>query len=496
MKNLLKLTTAILLAFNFGVSTVKAQSPQKMTYQAVIRNTSNQLIVSTQIGIEIIIYQGFTTGTQVYSETQTPTTNTNGLLSIEIGGEIGFDTINWANGPYFIETNIDVDNSGTYTITGVSQLLTVPYALHAKTAESITGEINERDPNFTAWDKSTGISITEEQISDLAHTVDTDTHVDSTEITELGFVAGAHTVDTDTHLSETEVDNMVADNGYLTTENDPDFTAWDKSTGISITEEQISDLAHTVDTDTHIDSTEITELGFVTGAHTVDTDTHLSETDVDNMVADNGYLTEEVDGSITNEIQTIRASSTGDTLSLSNGGYVIVPNLSDANYITPQQIVPRIQQVTIDEIENKYKITFGISIGVSAINIYKKLGDEIILIGNVSGEYTFLDLGSAPYSCSQRYYISYIYDNGQESELSAYHQPLSFGIGKFHSTISLFIDPYINKGNNNFVKQNYIYRGTTPDNLQLIDSIPAFIKVYNDVNVSQDYYYDVIPDFQ
>ena len=113
-----------------------AQAPQKMTYQAVVRNASNQLVTSTQVGIEINIYQGSATGTLAYSETQTPTTNENGLLTIEIGGQTGFDAIDWTNGPYFLETNIDVAGGTNYTITGVSQLLTVPYALHAKTAES------------------------------------------------------------------------------------------------------------------------------------------------------------------------------------------------------------------------------------------------------------------------------------------------------------------------------------------------------------------------
>jgi len=140
MKRIFKLLLVILATLNYTVSTVQAQAPQKMTYQAVVRDASNNLVTNTQVGIEINILQGSATGTQVYTETQTPTTNVNGLLTIEIGGQTGFDTITWVNGPYFLETNIDPNNSGTYTITGVSQLLTVPYALHAKTAESITGD--------------------------------------------------------------------------------------------------------------------------------------------------------------------------------------------------------------------------------------------------------------------------------------------------------------------------------------------------------------------
>ena len=115
------------------------QSPQKMSYQAVIRNTGNQL-VTTQIGIQISILQGTESGKPVYVETQTPTPNANGLVTIEIGGGavvIGiFEAIDWSRGPYFIKTETAIDAPlTTYTITGTSQLLSVPYALYAKTSE-------------------------------------------------------------------------------------------------------------------------------------------------------------------------------------------------------------------------------------------------------------------------------------------------------------------------------------------------------------------------
>ena len=152
---------AILLAV-FLTATVWAQSPNKMSYQAVIRNSSDALVTNTQIGLEVNIRQGTTSGTVVYTETQTPTTNANGLVSIEIGGGSGFNTIDWANGPYFIETKIDPAGGTNYTITGTSQLLSVPYALYAKTAETITGGITETDPTVPAHVKA----ITSDNVSD------------------------------------------------------------------------------------------------------------------------------------------------------------------------------------------------------------------------------------------------------------------------------------------------------------------------------------------
>jgi len=129
------------------VTSVFAQSPEKMSYQAVIRDAGGLLVTSQVIGMEINIYQGTSTGTLVYTETQTPTTNANGLISIEIGGGAGFSTINWASDNYYIEIKTAVVAPlTTYTITGTSQLLSVPYALHAKSAESFTGTIIDLDP--------------------------------------------------------------------------------------------------------------------------------------------------------------------------------------------------------------------------------------------------------------------------------------------------------------------------------------------------------------
>jgi uncharacterized protein (TIGR02145 family) len=128
--------------------TLYAQSPQKMSYQAVIRNADNILVPNHAIGMKISILQGDANGAEVYTETLTPITNDNGLVSVEIGGQTGFDTINWASGSYFIKTETDPAGGTNYTISGTSQLLSVPYALHAKTAEKLTGGNTETDPIF------------------------------------------------------------------------------------------------------------------------------------------------------------------------------------------------------------------------------------------------------------------------------------------------------------------------------------------------------------
>ncbi len=108
-----------------------AQVPQNLSYQAVIRDAGNELVSNTRVSLRISILQGAPDGMPVYSEIQTPQTNANGLITIEVGGEAGFNAIDWASGPYFIKTETDPTGNNNYTIVGVSQLLSVPYALYA-----------------------------------------------------------------------------------------------------------------------------------------------------------------------------------------------------------------------------------------------------------------------------------------------------------------------------------------------------------------------------
>lgn len=133
-----------------------AQAPQKMTYQAVVRNASNTIVANAGIGLKISILKDNPNGAVVYSETHQPSTNVNGLFSIQIGGgtvQSGtFSSIDWANDDYFVKTEIDPTGGTNYTITNTSQFLSVPYAFHAKTAESVSGPITvtETDPLFSA----------------------------------------------------------------------------------------------------------------------------------------------------------------------------------------------------------------------------------------------------------------------------------------------------------------------------------------------------------
>ncbi|MBK7134464.1 MAG: hypothetical protein IPH69_17070 [Bacteroidales bacterium] len=125
MKKLFTLLTAVIIA-----ATVFSQAPSKFSYQAVIRNSGGVLVQSQSVGIKISILQGSVVGSAVYAETHTITTNSNGLVTLEIGsGSVfsgNFGTIDWSNGPYFLLTETDPAGGTSYTISGTSELLSVP----------------------------------------------------------------------------------------------------------------------------------------------------------------------------------------------------------------------------------------------------------------------------------------------------------------------------------------------------------------------------------
>jgi hypothetical protein len=129
------------LAALFIAVSIFGQSPEKISYQAVVRDATNTTVANQVVGMRISVLQTTANGTAVYVETQTPTTNANGLLSIYIGaGTVGsgvFSVIDWSSGPYFIKIEIDLSGNNTnYTITGTTQLVSVPFALYAKTSGS------------------------------------------------------------------------------------------------------------------------------------------------------------------------------------------------------------------------------------------------------------------------------------------------------------------------------------------------------------------------
>ncbi|HJX72111.1 MAG TPA: hypothetical protein VJ346_09170 [Bacteroidales bacterium] len=120
-----------------------AQAPEMLNYQAVVRNSSGDLIKSTSVSLRISILQATETGTAVYTETHNATTNSQGLLNLKIGNGTSSDNfanIDWAGNIYFLKVEMDPAGGTAYSHYSTSQILSVPYALFAKNADMLDGQ--------------------------------------------------------------------------------------------------------------------------------------------------------------------------------------------------------------------------------------------------------------------------------------------------------------------------------------------------------------------
>jgi hypothetical protein len=118
-----------------------AQVPQGINYQAAIRNSDGEVLSNQQIGLRMSILESNVTA--VYEETHSVITNNFGLVTVVIGQgtatQGAFADIDWSTGNHFIQTEVDLSGGSNYEVMGSQQLMSVPYALYAKSAGSVSG---------------------------------------------------------------------------------------------------------------------------------------------------------------------------------------------------------------------------------------------------------------------------------------------------------------------------------------------------------------------
>jgi uncharacterized protein (TIGR02145 family) len=158
--------------FIFLVSfSLLAQAPQSFSYQAVARNSAGQPLANQEVSLRISILKGGEFGTYVYVETQAGTTNKFGLITKNIGeGSVVsgiFENINWSDGPYYLKIEMDASGGTSFSEMGTSPLLSVPYAMVAKTVEDgfSVSYNNLRDkPAGIDEDKTDDVLLTDNQL--------------------------------------------------------------------------------------------------------------------------------------------------------------------------------------------------------------------------------------------------------------------------------------------------------------------------------------------
>ena len=178
----------LLLLFITSSSFAFSQVPNQINYQAVARNSVGNVLPNKKITARLSIRDGSGTGTVLYKETRTVTTNNFGLFTIAIGSA-GADNstgtisgIDWSTAAKFIQVEVDPEGGSNFVNMGVAQLLSVPYALHAGTASVGTltgnagGDLNGSYPNPTinngaiATNKLADNSVTTPKIVDASVT--------------------------------------------------------------------------------------------------------------------------------------------------------------------------------------------------------------------------------------------------------------------------------------------------------------------------------------
>jgi hypothetical protein len=136
---------SLLLAFCFAILTfAQAQiPPQAFNYSAVARNAAGQPIATSTIGIQISILKTSTIGAVMYSENHFVNTDSFGLFNLIVGaGAVqsgSMNSIQWSTDNFYLKVSMDINGGTNFLTMGTTQLLSVPYALHAATADSIVG---------------------------------------------------------------------------------------------------------------------------------------------------------------------------------------------------------------------------------------------------------------------------------------------------------------------------------------------------------------------
>lgn len=155
-----------ILLFFIGICAalqVYSQAPEAFQFQALVRDAGGTVVKNKDVTVSFKIHQEIPVGTIVFSETHQAVTNAAGIVNLKIGKGTAvtgkLSNVNWADGPYFMETEINYGEGSVNT--GTQQLVSVPFAKYAKNAENV----KLKSPNGKVWsisiDDEGGISTQE-----------------------------------------------------------------------------------------------------------------------------------------------------------------------------------------------------------------------------------------------------------------------------------------------------------------------------------------------
>lgn len=201
-------------------SVLSAQSPEAFTYQAVLRDASGQLVAGENVVVRISILSSGVQGSTEYAELHNVSTNDYGLFTIKVGGgtvdQGSFSSIDWGNGVYYLKVEADPDGGLNFVSLSTTQLLSVPYALHAKTVDNAddadadpSNEFQTLTRNGTNIELSDGGGSVPLFDDDASNEIQTITKSGNT--IELSLVGGSVTLDDDDATNELQTLSRTGD---------------------------------------------------------------------------------------------------------------------------------------------------------------------------------------------------------------------------------------------------------------------------------------------
>lgn len=212
-RSFLRLFCGVAIASFTAFSAQAQNTPESFKYQSSVRSADGTSLTETQVNFQISILQSSNAGSAVYSESHLIETNSYGIANFNIGGGTivsgVFSAIDWSADTYFVKIELDPTGGSTFETMGTAQLLSVPYALHAKTADNVddadadsTNELQELSINGTTITISNGNSI-----NLPSGVVDTDDQTISLSGTDLSISEG-NTIDLSSLQDGTGTDNQ------------------------------------------------------------------------------------------------------------------------------------------------------------------------------------------------------------------------------------------------------------------------------------------------
>ena len=331
------------------MASLSAQSPAGFNYQAVVRNAMNQPIANQAVSFRINILDGGANGNPVYSETHLVNSTDLGVVNMIVGqGTVqngSFFAIDWANNSYWMEVEMDENGGANFQVLGASQLVSVPYALHAETVTN--SDDADADPSNELQNLSkSGNQITLSQGGGTVDVNDADADPNN-EIQTIVKIGNQVMLTQNGGMFIDEVNDSDADsmNELQTLSFDPNNNLLTISNGNSI-------AIPTGGTDADADPTN--ELQTITkNGNTVT----LSD--------GGGSFVDEVndaDANANNELQTIVKN--GNTVTLSQGGGSFTDEVNDADANPANEI----QSLSFNTNTNELSISSGNTVQIPMIS--------------------------------------------------------------------------------------------------------------------------------